>query len=402
MSSNRDGLGLGRRVGGAIGGAIDAAVDGVGAAGQLLVDVLRLPGLTGETRLRAGAMPGAAAGVEHEPDAQVPPPEGLVTYQVLDYGPDRNVQKELSLEEALRDDRPEWSKVRWLRVVGVHPYVLNQIAQRFELSTLAAEDVLHAPQRPRTEAYDEYLFVVLQLASVQDAESTWQQISLFVLPGLVISFQQHPTSIWEPIEARLGQSGSRLRGGDASYLAYALLDTVVDYGFPLLERYADRLDQLEDAVMQTPTPEILQLIHGVKRELTVLRRMLWPTREMTSELRREDQILVTEETRAYLSDVEDHCVQQIDVVETLRDLAASLTDLYLSMASHRANEVMQVLTVIATIFIPITFLAGVYGMNFRYIPEMDWRYAYPTFWLTCFTVAGGLLWYFKKRGWFGD
>ncbi len=399
MTSERNGIG--RRVGGAIGSAFDAAVDGVGAAGELLADVFRLPGLSGQSAEGHPVEPGSAPGVEHAPGAQTPPPEGAVQIVIHDYAGERIERREVALEEVLADPPPDWAKVRWIRVEGLHSYVINTLREHLGFSSLAAEDALHTPQRARAQAYEDHVFMVTQLWEAGEADAGAQQVSLFLFDGLLLSFQERGTGIWDPIEARLRKAGSKLRSGDASYLAYALLDTIVDHGFPLLEAYAERLDRLEDAAMESHGPEVLQHIHAVKRELTVRRRMLWPTRELVAELRRDDQTLIGEDARAHLADVHDHCMQLIDIVETLRDLAASLTDLHLSMTSNRTNEVMQVLTVIATIFIPITFLAGVYGMNFHHMPEMAWRHSYPAFWIACTATTAGLLWYFKRRGWFG-
>ncbi|MDH5674867.1 MAG: magnesium/cobalt transporter CorA [Myxococcales bacterium] len=399
MTAKRDGVR--RRVGDAIGGAIDAAVDGVGAAGELLVDVLRPSKLSTASVRGKQVAPGSAAGVEHAEGAQTPPPEGAVRFVVCDYSPERLERHEPSLDQLLAESQPQWAKVRWIRVEGLHSYVINGLREHFNFSSLAAEDALHKPQRPRAEAYDDHLFIVGQLWEAGESDAGLQQISLFLFDGLLLSFQEQRTGIWDPIEKRLQQSSSNLRGADASYLAYALLDTIVDHDFPNLEAYAEQLDQLEDVVLKGRGLDVLQQIHAVKHGLAVRRRMLWPTRELVVDLRRDDQVLISAETRAYLADVHDHCTQLIDFVETLRDLASSLTDLHLSMMSNRTNEAMQVLTVIATIFIPITFLAGVYGMNFKYIPEMEWRYSYAAFWALCATITGGLLWYFRRHGWFG-
>lgn len=392
--------GIGRRLGGAIGGALDAAVDQVGAAGQSLAEVFRLPGLFGHQGQHPASMPGSAAGVEHARDAGTPPQDGAVRFVVIDYGAEQEQRREFDLKALLADERPTWASIRWIQVEGIHPYVINQLCKKFQFSSLAGEDVLHAPQRPRTENYDDHIFVVTQLWSGSGSNPGFQQVSMFLLDNLVLTFQEAAATVWDPIEARLKKPGSRVRGADGSYLLYALLDTIVDHSFPLMERYAERLDDLEDRIMNGGSGELLHQLHGLKRELTVVRRMVWPTRELVAELRRTEQTLVGDDARAYLADVEDHCVQLTELSETLRDLASSLTDLYLSMSSHRTNEAMRVLTVIATIFIPITFLAGVYGMNFQYIPGLQWRHAYLAFWLACGATTLGMLWYFKRQGWF--
>jgi magnesium transporter len=228
-----------------------------------------------------------------------------------------------------------------------------------------------------------------------------EQISMFVKPGLLLSFQELDEDVWNPIRVRLEREGSKLRQGDVSYLAYALLDATVDHCFGILERYGEMLDHLEDAVLASSPKNVLQEVHAIRRELTVLRKAVWPIREVISELSREDQILVSDDARTYLRDVYQHCVQIIDIIETFRELASSLTDLSLSMASSRMNEIMKVLTIMSTVFIPITFLAGVYGMNFEYFPELHWEHSYALFWVFCGTLTGGLLLYFRRKGWLG-
>jgi magnesium transporter len=182
-------------------------------------------------------------------------------------------------------------------------------------------------------------------------------------------------------------------------LLYAVLDTVVDHDFPILETYGERLEQLEDAVLTEAAPHLLREIHAVKRDLTVMRRVLWPMREAIGELTKPDKMVISESARTYLRDVHDHCVQVMDILETFRELASNLTDLHLSMTSNKMNEVMKVLTIISTIFIPITFLAGVYGMNFDELPELHWKHGYTSFWLICGALTTSLLWFFHRRGW---
>jgi magnesium transporter len=180
-----------------------------------------------------------------------------------------------------------------------------------------------------------------------------------------------------------------------------LIDAGVDHGFPVLERYGEVLEQIEDAIVASPDPTLLPHLHALKRELGSLRRVFWPTRELVAQLSREGEALVSDVTRTYLRDVYDHCVQILDIVESFRETAAALTDLHMSVTSNRTNEVMRVLTVMATLFIPATFLAGVYGMNFEHMPELGWGLAYPAFWAACLAMFGGLLFYFRRRGWLG-
>jgi magnesium transporter len=223
-------------------------------------------------------------------------------------------------------------------------------------------------------------------------------VSFFVGRKTLLTFQETEGDIWDPIRQRIGLKGSRLRQNDVSFLLYSLLDAIVDQCFPILEYYSDLLEDLEDHILRRPTRSTIQRIHTVKRELLLLRRAAWPMREMINNLQREPHECMSDVTRTYLRDVYDHCVQIIDLVETYRELATGLTETYMSALSIRMNEIMKVLTIMGTIFIPLTFLAGVYGMNMP-IPENQWRWSYPAFWGVCAVTATGMLIWFKRRGW---
>jgi magnesium transporter len=215
----------------------------------------------------------------------------------------------------------------------------------------------------------------------------------------VLTFQESPGDVWSPVRQRVRTPGSALRLNDASFLAYSLIDAIVDEAFPILEHFGDRLEDLEDVVLQRPSPDVIQEIHRLKRELLLVRRAMWPMREVLSKLQRDPHECFSEMTRTYMRDVYDHAVQAIDIVETYREVAGGLTETYMTAISVRMNEVMKVLTVIGTIFIPLTFFAGVYGMNFEYLPEFKWRYGYPMFWGVSLVTAGAMLAWFRRRGW---
>jgi magnesium transporter len=375
----------------------------VGELGRLVGETLGLRGTQPEEEGSTVPIrePGAPAGIDHLPQMH-PPEPGLIRIRVFDICGERvEAQWVDDVDAFLATKPPEWSKLRWIDVDGLHPYIVRQLQKAFDLHTLAAEDVLHVPQRPRVDAYQDHVFIVARMLSWRAERLFSEQISIFVKQGLLISFQELDEDVWNPIRERLHHETSKLRQSDASYLAYALLDATVDHCFPILERYGEMLDHLEDAVLTSSASNLLQEVHAIKRELTVLRKAVWPMREVIAELSREDQPLVSRTTRTYLRDVYQHCVQIIDIIETFRELASSLTDLNLSMASHRMNEVMKVLTIISTVFIPITFLAGVYGMNFHYFPELDFKYSYHLFWFFCLSLSLSLLWFFKKKGWIG-
>lgn len=299
--------------------------------------------------------------------------------------------------------------VTWIDVVGLHDVeLLRYLGKRFGLHALALEDVLNTGQRPKAEDYDDHHFVVMRLFHVLEEAGgalEGEQISIFLGDDFVLTFQEIRGDFFEPVRARIRQGKGRIRTMGADYLAYALLDSLVDHFFPVLEHLGERIEELEDEVMTEPARDTVQRIHAVKKELLLLRRAAWPQREVLATLERFESDRIGRETRVFLRDCYDHAVQIMDMVETYRDLATGLLDIYLSTVSNRMNEVMKVLTVMASIFIPITFLAGVYGMNFDpeagpwSMPELDWAWGYPTFWGITLAVVGGLLWYFKRRDW---
>jgi magnesium transporter len=375
-----------------------------GELGRLVGSTLGLPGLQqqddGTNTVQTHA-PGAPAGIEHITEQWTPPEPGTIRIRVIDVCRERVETHWVDdLEDFLSKPRPEWVKLRWVDVDGLHAYVVSKLQHAYGFHTLAAEDVLHVPQRPRVDAYTDHLFIVARMWDWRQDQLVTEQISIFVKAGLIVSFQEQDEDVWNPIRNRIIQyDQSKLRLGDAGYLAYALLDATVDHCFPILERYGEMLDHLEDKALAPEAPDVLQEVHAVKRNLTILRKAVWPMREVIAELSREDQMLISPDTRTYLRDVYQHCVQIIDIIETFRELASSLTDLSLSMASKRMNEVMKLLTIISTVFIPITFLAGVYGMNFVLLPELHWKYGYVFFWAFCIAETGGLTWWFRRKGW---
>ena len=226
-----------------------------------------------------------------------------------------------------------------------------------------------------------------------------EQVSIFLGHKTVLTFQETRNDAWEPIRQRLATKGSRLRNNDASFLAYSLLDVVVDHCFPILEHYGDRLEDLEALILERTRYNASGDIHQIKRDLLQMRRIAWPMRDVVSALQRETHECLSETTRIYLRDLYDHVIQIIEVIETYREMSSDLTDTYMSSVSNGMNEIMKVLTVIGTIFIPLTFLAGVYGMNFRHFPELSQAWAYPAFWGVCMLVAGIMLWFFRRRNW---
>lgn len=313
--------------------------------------------------------------------------------------------------EAL-DDLPAGPRHRlWLDITGLgDEAVVRGVAERFGLHPLAVEDAVNVHQRPKFDAYDKHLFIVLRMVRREEDERiSTEQISLFLLDDAVITMQERPGDCFDPVRQRMGSPHARLRKKGLDYLAYALVDSVVDFGFPELEKLGDRLEELEEEILDDPRRSLVPEIHVVRRELLVLRRAMWPLREALSQVIRETKPFdrFQEDTKLYLRDTYDHTVQLIEMVETYRELSASLLDVYLSTLGQKTNEVMKTLTLVATIFIPLGFLAGLYGMNFDTrspfnMPELGWDYGYPMLIGLMATVAFGQLWWFWRKGWLGD
>ncbi len=356
---------------------------------------------------RPGGRPGDAPGIEWDQLLTMPRGERPVTVTVIDYCPARHEVRTITdLNAFLAEHRPAGTVVRWINVDGIDdPHVIRGLAKKYSLHPLAIEDLLHVPQRPKVDPYEPdgdhhaRLFVIARMLQLVEGRLESEQISMFLGHNTVLTFQEQPGDCWDPIRQRIARPGSRLRQNDASFLLYALIDSIVDHCFPILEEYGDRLEALDDEILENPSPVVIRKVHTLKRELLVLRRDFWPLREVVNALQREPHDCMSDTTRTYLRDVYDHLVQILDIVENYREIAIGIGESYMTAMSNRMNEVMKVLTIIATIFIPITFFAGVYGMNFEYLPELKWRWAYPTFWIISGFVAGGMLLWFRRRDW---
>jgi magnesium transporter len=285
--------------------------------------------------------------------------------------------------------------------------LIGRMGQRLRLHPLALEDVVNTGQRPKTDDFGNSLFVVLDLFAFGPGKNGLEreQVSLVLQEGLVLSVRERESGVFDPVRERLKADGSRMRTLPADYLAYALVDAVVDHLFPVLERFGERIEDAEEGIMEEPDPGDLNALHVLRRDLLLLRKSTWPLREVMGRLLRSDSSLIHDETRLYLRDVEDHVTLCLDIIETYREMVASLTELYLSAVSNRLNEVMKVLTIIATIFIPLSFIASLYGMNFDRnagplnMPELGWAWGYPFALLIMAATAGALLLFFRRRGW---
>ena len=289
----------------------------------------------------------------------------------------------------------------WINIDGVHDTaIVKTIGDQFELHPLVLEDIVNTQERPKIENYGHFLYFVMTMADLgPEGEINMEQVSIILGENYILSFQEDPDDIFEPIRKRLRNEGTRVRKSSPDYLAYLLLDAVVDRYFLILEVLGERIDELEEELMDNPAKATLQKIYSLKREITQVRRAVWPMREIVSNMQRESSMLMHEENEIFLRDFYDHIIRVIDTVETYRDTMASMIDLYLSNSSIKMNEIMQVLTVISTIFIPLTFLTGFYGMNFDFMPELHSEYSYPIIVAVMALMVAGQLIYFKRKRW---
>lgn len=290
----------------------------------------------------------------------------------------------------------------WIDVEGVHQVeTIRSLGESCDLHPLVLEDIVNTVQRPKVEDYDSYLFVVVKmLIPRDDGDFSSEQVSLVLGKNWLFTFQEgFQGDVFEPVRERIRNGKGKIRSLGADYLAYTLLDAMVDRYFTVLERFGERLVQLEEEVSLHPNPRLLVQLNELKKEAIYLRKSIWPLREVLSFLERDDTDLIADATRIYLRDVHDHAMQAIDTVETYRDLLSGMQDLYLSSISNRTNEIMKFLTVIGTIFIPLTFIVGLYGMNFKYMPELEWRWGYFAVLLFMACISLGMVEYFRRRKW---
>ncbi len=338
------------------------------------------------------------------PGSIVPPPDAAPPQMyVICYSATELHEERLTDLDKLPELRERWP-VTWLNVDGLaDAHLLEQLAHHFGIHPLAIEDVVHVHQRPKVEDYGDHLFVVTRMIEAANPLRT-DQISLFLGKTFLLSIQQRPGDCLDPLRERLRKKAGRIRQLGPDHLAYAVLDATLDAYFPLVEKYGDRLEQLDDAVTHAPSPRIVSELHRLRTNLLQVRKTMWAQRDALHELIRDDFPFVSDETRIYLRDCVDHTAQILDVVETYREMCADLRDYYLSRISHKTNQVMKVLTIISTIFLPLSFIAGVYGMNFDpdkplNMPELRWDYGYP-FALGLMTATTvGLLVFMYRRGW---
>jgi magnesium transporter len=324
-----------------------------------------------------------------------------VRITVVQYNADELDEREVaSVEECLA--APDGSHVTWINVDGIHQVdVIERLGVHCGLHPLVVEDIVNTDQRPKLEDYEDYLYLVLKMLSYDAGSGTVQAEHVSIILGrhYVLSFQERPGDVFDPVRERIRASRGRIRNMGADYLVYSLVDAMVDSYFVICEAFEGALEDLDARAMGDPSPATARSIHRVKGEIILLRKSLWPLREIISGLQRGESPLIADTTQIYLRDVYDHTIQVIDTIESFRDVAGGMLDIYLSSLSNRMNEVMKVLTMIATVFIPLTFIAGIYGMNFQHMPELAWRYSYPAVWGIMGAVTVGMVLFFRRRGW---
>lgn len=327
--------------------------------------------------------------------------EAPVKLHLLDYNENDFTEKDLkSIAESLPFKKNP--TVTWLNITGVHDEnIIREIGEQFKTHPLVLEDIANTTQRPKVEEYDDYLFVIIKMAYLKEEtrEIILEQVSLLVGKDYVISLQEKEGDILGGVRERIRNSKGKIRKLGSDYLMYGIMDEVVDHYFSVLERIGEEIESMEEELMLAANQNLLAKIYGLKQELMFIRKSIWPMREAVSTLQRAENKLISEGTSVYLRDVYDHTVQAVETIETFRDMASSMLELYISTASNKMNEVMKVLTIFAAVFIPLTFIAGVYGMNFEFMPELKWRLAYPVWWVIAVVSGVGMLIYFKRKKW---
>jgi magnesium transporter len=343
---------------------------------------------------KAGLSPGSLVHIGEE--RQAAPRTEVITYDLerLD-----TTYPDLEMECLLL---PLEGVVTWVNVEGIGRLeLIKKLGDCYGIHPLVLEDIANTDQRPKAEEYDKYLFVVLKMLVPVEGGVSSEQVSLVLGEGWLLTFQEGlDGDPFTPVRQRLKNALGRVRSQKADFLAYSLMDVIVDNYFLVLEKVADSIELMEEELMRSPTPRTLAEIYRLKRELLFLHKAIWPLREVINSMIRRDSPLVKEPTVIYLRDLYDHTIQVIETVETLRDMLSGMLDIYLSSVSNRMNAVMKVLTIIATIFMPLTFIVGIYGMNFKHMPELESQWGYPAVWLLMVGVTVGMLLFFRRKRWF--
>ena len=324
-----------------------------------------------------------------------------VKISVIDYSTGKFNEKEVKkVEECFPFKRKP--SVTWINVDGLHEIdVIEKLGNCFEIHPLVLEDILNTDQRPKMENFEKYFFIVLKMLLINEKTHHIhsEQVSLIIGHNFVISFQETVGDVFDAVRERIRTGKGRIQKMGADYLAYSLIDAIVDNYFSILETIGEKLESMEENLVSNPSPEVLQQIYNLKRDMIYLRKSVWPLREVINNFLREESKLIKKTTHVYLRDLYDHTIQVIDTIETFRDTVSGMLDIYMSSISNKMNEVMKVLTIFAAIFIPLTFIAGVYGMNFRNMPELGWPYGYFAVLIVMLLVGITLLGFFKHKKW---
>jgi len=297
------------------------------------------------------------------------------------------------------------AEVNWIHVSGIHVIdVIEKIGNKFNIHPLVMEDIVNTDQRPKLEENKDYVYIVLKMIHYFEKinKIEFEQISMIILRNHIISFQENDNNTFHQIKDRIKKINGKIRTKGVDYLAYALLDCIVDHYYLALEYLGEKIELLEDELMLDPGPHVLKEIHILKTEMLFVRKAIWPLREIINALARGDSALFQHDTLIYLRDVYDHIIQVIDTIEMYRDMVTGMFDIYISSVSYKLNEVMKILTIIATIFIPLTFIVGLYGMNFKYMPELEWEWGYPTVLIFMAIMSACMVMYFRKKHWIGN
>lgn len=320
---------------------------------------------------------------------------------LIKYDQNRLEEKELPSIEASFPEK-DTPPVSWINIDGLHEVgIIEKIGPAFGIHPLTLEDIVNTGQRPKCDDFENYIYIVFKMLIFDETtfHVSSEQVSLILGPNFLISFQEMKGDVFDSVRERIRKGRIHMRKSGPDYLAYALMDAAVDHYFLILEKMGERIEHFEDSVYAEPTPEILQAIHNLKREIIYFRKQVWPMREVLHTWQKTESALVNENNKVFIGDVYDHTIQVIDTIESFRDIISGMMDLYLSTISHKMNEVMKVLTIMATIFIPLTFVAGIYGMNFKFMPELEWKWSYPILWVLLILISCSMLLYFKRKKW---
>ncbi len=345
---------------------------------------------------KPGMAPGAL--VSHDAQRQQPAKIGI-----MDYSPKGYKEEDVSDVTDCFGYR-DTGTVTWINLDGVHDVeTLKALNDHFGIHPLATEDIANTGHRPKLEEFDDHLLLILKMLysdPEKPEEIISEQISIVLGKNYVISYQEQVGDVFNPVRERIRDGKGRIRTMGADYLAYALMDAIVDNYFLVLEQLGMSVEKLEDTMMNDVHPDMVHTIHRLKREMIFMRKQTWPLREVTNSLLRDETYLISKKITIFLRDIYDHIIQVSDTIESYRDVLSGMHDIYLSVMSNKMNEIMKVLTIFAAIFIPLTFIAGIYGMNFEYMPELKWRYSYFCAVGAMFAIGFGMIMYFKKKNWF--